>query len=167
MIRRIVLWPDPVLDHPTQPVVDFASLPPLIEEMAEAMKEAKGTGLAANQVGLGLRLALIGRADGSWFEIVNPEVLSREGGVVYNEGCLSIPGEWHDVPRSLKVRVRYRDARGEEHEIAAEERLAHVLQHEIDHLDGHVYAHHLSPLKRKLIREHMLKKKRDAGRNAR
>jgi peptide deformylase len=111
-------------------------------------------------VGLPLRLAIVGREDGSWFEIVNPEFLAKDGPVVLDEGCLSLPGEWHDVSRFRKVRVRYQDCTGAFHELEAEDKLAHVLQHEIDHLDGRVYAFHLAPLKKKLVRERMLKRQK-------
>lgn len=164
MVRPIVIWPHDVLNQPTRPVTDFPALGPLIEEMDVAMTQAEGIGIAANQLGVGLRLALVGREDGSWFEIVNPEVVTREEPLVHSEGCLSVPGEWHDVSRFRKVTVRYQDRTGAPHELAAEDRLAHVLQHEIDHLDGKVYVLHLSPLKRKLIRERMLKKQKELAR---
>jgi peptide deformylase len=164
MTLPIVLWPSAVLDTPTQPVTDFAPLAELLVRMEAAMREADGIGIAANQVGLPLRLAIVGRDDGSWFEIVNPVVLSREEPVVLDEGCLSLPGEWHDVSRFRRVRVRYQDRVGAFHEVDAEDKLAHVLQHEIDHLDGRVYAFHLPPLKKKLVRERMLKRQKVRGR---
>jgi peptide deformylase len=164
MTLPIVIWPDEVLDRPTQPVTDFAALPALIEQMDAAMKAADGIGIAANQVGVALRLALVGREDGTWFEIVNPQMLSKEEEVVLPEGCLSVPGEWRDVKRFRKVRVRYQDRTGETHELEAEGRLAHVLQHEIDHLDGTVYVQHLAALSRKLIKERMIKRKKKRAR---
>lgn len=161
MTRPIVIWPDPVLDTPTQPVTEFGEkLDALLKEMDEAMRAHDGIGIAANQIGEPLRTAIVGRGDGTFFEIVNPEVLHREGKVTLEEGCLSIPGEWEKCPRFHKVRVRYQDKTGEWHELEAEGRLAHVLQHEIDHLDGRVYATHLSPLKKGLIRRAMLKVQR-------
>ncbi|MFM2154098.1 MAG: hypothetical protein RL199_2533 [Pseudomonadota bacterium] len=160
MTLPIVLWPSAVLDTPTKPVTDFAVLPALLEQMEASMREADGIGIAANQVGLPLRLAIVGREDGSWFEIVNPVFLAKEEPVVLDEGCLSLPGEWHDVSRFRKVRVRYQDRNGAFHEVEAENKLAHVLQHEIDHLDGRVYAFHLAPLKKKLVRERMLKRQK-------
>lgn len=161
---RIVLWPDDVLTTPTQPITTFDdALSKTLDAMLEAMKEAEGIGIAANQVGLPLRCAIVGREDGTFFEIVNPEWLERTGAVTYDEGCLSLPGEWEKVPRFEKVKVRYQDRTGAWHELAADGKLSHVLQHEIDHLDGMVYVHHLSSLKKSLLRQRMLKrKKKDA-----
>ncbi|MCI0670816.1 MAG: peptide deformylase [Myxococcaceae bacterium] len=161
MALDIVLWPDPVLNTPTQPVTDFGpSLTTLLDDMLEACKKAEGIGIAANQVGVPLRLAWVGREDGSFFEIINPQILERSGNVVYDEGCLSVPGEWEKVKRFEKVKVRYQDRTQAWHEVEAEGKLAHVFQHEIDHLDGKVFVHHLSQLKRDLIRRKMEKEKR-------
>jgi peptide deformylase len=164
MTLPIVLWPAPVLDNPTRPVTDFSNLEPLIRDMEASMRAAEGIGIAANQVGVALRIALVGREDGSWFEIVNPEVLSKDETLPLNEGCLSVPGEWHDVKRYRKVKVRYQDRTGATHELEAEGKLAHVLQHEIDHLDGKVYVTHLGMLSRRMIRERMLKRQKELAR---
>lgn len=158
MARDIVIWPHKVLTSATKPVTDFGpALEKLLAEMAESMREAKGIGIAANQVGEPLRVALVGREDGTFFEIVNPEVLGRSGKVTWEEGCLSVPDEWHKVERHEKVKVRYQDKTGQWHEVEADGKLAHVFQHEIDHLDGHVFVDHLSSLKRTLIQERMKK----------
>ncbi|MBN1204261.1 MAG: peptide deformylase [Myxococcaceae bacterium] len=158
MAREIVLWPHKVLNSATKPVTEFGPpLEKLLAEMAEAMQEAKGIGIAANQVGESLRVALVGREDGTFFEIVNPQILERSGKVTLEEGCLSIPNEWEKVPRNEKVKVRYQDRTGQWHEVEAEGKLAHVFQHEIDHLDGQVFVEHLSSLKRSLIQERMKK----------
>ena len=158
MARDIVIWPHKVLTSATRPVTDFGpALEQLLEEMAEAMKEAKGIGIAANQVGEPLRVALVGREDGTYFEIVNPQLLERSESITLEEGCLSVPDEWEKVGRYKKVKVRYQDKTGQWHEVEAEGRLAHVFQHEIDHLDGHVFVDHLSSLKRTLILDKMKK----------
>ena len=158
MARDIVIWPHKVLTSATQPVTDFGpALEQLLEEMAEAMREAKGIGIAANQVGEPLRVALVGREDGTFFEIVNPQLLERSEAITLEEGCLSVPDEWEKVGRYKKVKVRYQDKTGQWHEVEAEGRLAHVFQHEIDHLDGHVFVDHLSGLKRGLIQDRMKK----------
>lgn len=165
MKRSIVHWPDPVLTTPTRPVTDFgADLQQLLDEMTEAMHAAEGIGIAANQVGVPLRVALVGRGDGSYFEIVNPEILETSEPVSYREGCLSVPGEWAECPRFRRVRVRYQDRVGASLELDAEDRVAHVLQHEIDHLDGRVYVDRLSPLKRRLVRERTISRKRRLSR---
>lgn len=168
MARDIVIWPHKVLTSATQPVTDFGpALEKLLDEMAEAMREAKGIGIAANQVGEPLRVALVGREDGTFFEIVNPQILERSGEVTWEEGCLSVPDVWEKVKRYEKVKVRYQDKKGQWHEVAADGKLAHVFQHEVDHLDGHVFVDLLSSLKRSLVQERMkklqklLKRKKD------
>ena len=168
MAREIVLWPHKVLTTATQPVTDFGpALEKLLSEMLAAVQEAKGIGIAANQVGEPLRLALVGREDGTFFEIINPQILERSEKLTLEEGCLSVPDEWEKTPRYKKVKVRYQDKAQQWHEVEAEGRLAHVFQHEIDHLDGHVFVELLSSLKRSLIQERMkkyqkfLKRKKD------
>ena len=168
MARDIVIWPQKVLTSPTRPVTDFGpTLEKLLEEMLEAVKEAKGIGIAANQLGEPLRMALVGREDGTFFEIINPQLLEQSGDVTLDEGCLSVPDEWHKTPRYQKVKVRYQDKAQQWHEVEAEGRLAHIFQHEIGHLNGHVFVELLSGLKRSLIQEKMkklqktLKRKKD------
>jgi peptide deformylase len=99
----------------------------------------------------------VGREDGTYFEIVNPQLLERSEAITLEEGCLSVPDEWEKVGRYKKVKVRYQDKTGQWHEVEAEGRLAHVFQHEIDHLDGRVFVDHLSGLKRGLIQDRMKK----------
>ncbi|RZA31620.1 MAG: peptide deformylase [Lysobacteraceae bacterium] len=165
MARDIVIWPHKVLTTSTQPVTDFGpALEKLLEEMAEAMAEAKGIGIAANQVGVPLRVAIVGREDGTSFEIVNPQILSKQGDTKLEEGCLSVPDVWEKCPRVERVKVRYQDKTAQWHEVEAEGRLAHVFQHEIDHLDGHVFVDHLSSLKRTLILERMRKLQKSLAR---
>lgn len=168
MARDIVFWPHKVLTSVTQPVTDFGpALEKLLEEMAEAVRKAKGIGLAANQLGEPLRVALVGREDGAFFEIINPQILERSGEITWEEGCLSIPDVWEKVKRYEKVKVRYQDKTGQWHEVDASGKLAHVFQHEVDHLDGHVFVELLPSLKRSLIQEKMkkvqkfLKRKKD------
>lgn len=161
MAKDIVIWPDKVLNSATRPVTEFGEpLEVLLKEMDASVREAEGIGIAANQIGVPLRVALVGRGDGTFFEIVNPKVLERSEKVDLKEGCLSVPDEWEQVTRYRKVKVRYQDRTQAWHEVEAEGQLAHVFQHEIDHLDGTVYVMHLSSLKRGLIRERMEKLKR-------
>jgi len=167
MARDIVIWPHKVLTTPSKPVTDFGpELEKLIQEMADSMREAEGIGIAAPQIGVPLRLALVGREDGTWFEIANPELLEKSEPVSLQEGCLSVPDEFDKVARFRKVRVRYQDKTGQWHDVTAEDRLAHVFQHEIDHLDGTVFVTHLSTLKRGLIREKMQKLQRQLARKS-
>ncbi len=161
MAKEIVIWPDKVLNTATKPVTQFdESLAALFEEMDAAVREAEGIGLAANQIGVPLRAALVGKGDGTFLEVINPTILEKSEKVTLREGCLSVPDAWEQTPRFKKVKVRYQDRNGEWHEQEAEGQLAHVFQHEIDHLDGTVYVMLLSPLKRSLIRERMEKLKR-------
>ncbi|OJT19432.1 peptide deformylase [Archangium sp. Cb G35] len=158
MARDIVIWPNKVLNTPTKPVTDFGdTLTKLLDEMFASMKEAEGIGIAANQIGVSQRCSWVGREDGTFFEIINPQILEKSGPVTLEEGCLSVPEQYEKTPRFHKVKVKYQDRVGEWHELEAEGRLAHVLQHEIDHLDGHVFVEHLSNLKRSLILEKMKK----------
>lgn len=158
MARDIVIWPNKVLSTPTKPVTDFgASLTKLLDEMFEAMKEAEGIGIAANQVGVPLRLSWVGREDGTFFEIINPQILEKSGPVTLDEGCLSVPDLFEKTPRFHKVKVKYQDRTGAWQELEAEGKLAHVLQHEIGHLDGFVFVDLLSGLKRGLAMEKMKK----------
>jgi peptide deformylase len=158
MAKPIVIWPDKGLQRPTAKVTDFGpTLDALLAEMTDSLREAEGIGIAANQIGVGLRVAWVGRPDGTFFEVVNPELLETSEPVTYEEGCLSVPGEFEETPRFRKVKVRFQDRTGAWQTLEAEDRLAHVLQHEIDHLDGTVFVNHLSSLKRDLIRKKMLK----------
>lgn len=161
MERPIVFWPDKVLQTKTKPVTDFgAPLETLLQEMMDAMVKAEGIGIAANQVGVSLAVAWVGREDGTYFEIINPEVLETSEPLPLEEGCLSVPGQYEKCPRFRKVKVRFQNKKSEWQTLEAEDRLAHVLQHEIDHLNGTVFVNHLSTLKQSLIREKMTRIKK-------
>jgi peptide deformylase len=157
----IVLWPDRVLSMPTQRVTDFGpALRELLERMKRALAEAEGIGLAANQIGVGLRVALVIPPEGELMEIINPRITDRRGEALLDEACLSLPGEGEKVQRALEVDVVYQDASGAEHTLTASGRVAHIVQHEVDHLDGRVYVQHLGQVRRDLIRKRMEKRKR-------
>src|SRR5271163_4815226 len=90
MAKPILIWPDKVLQRPTAKVTDFGpALDTLLSEMTDSLREAEGIGIAANQIGVGLRLAWVGRPDGTFFEIINPELLETSEPVTFEEGCLS------------------------------------------------------------------------------
>lgn len=161
MMRPIVYWPDKVLQTPAMAVTDFGpSLEELLSDMMDSMVEAEGIGIAANQIGVPLAVAWVGREDGTYFEIVNPKILEKSEPLSYEEGCLSVPDQFDKCPRFRKVRVRFQDKNGAWQELEAEDKLAHVLQHEIDHLNGLVFVNHLSALKQSLIREKMKRVKK-------
>lgn len=159
-IREIRKYPDPVLRNKTSRVerVD-RDLDRLIEDMVETMHAAPGVGLAANQVGVPLQLAVIdlsSREDEGQrhplIVIINPEILSMEGSVIEEEGCLSIPDYAEKVKRAARVRVRALDRSGKPFEIEAEGLLAKAFQHEIDHLNGLLFVDRLSSLKKGLFK---------------
>ncbi len=138
-IRPILTAADPVLRARTKRVRTFdASLHRLLDDMLETMRDAPGVGLAANQVGVPLQVAVI-EVEERVIEIVNPEIVRSTGEHVDWEGCLSIPGYLAEVTRAEKVTVKARDRRGKEFRVKGTELLARALQHEIDHLNGRLY----------------------------
>jgi peptide deformylase len=145
-IRRIVTAEDPILRERTKKVSTFdASLHRLLEDMLETMRDAPGVGLAANQVGIPLQVAVI-EIDEKITELVNPQIVRVGGEQVDWEGCLSIPGYVAEVARHEKVTVKARDRHGKEFRVKGTELFARALQHEIDHLNGHLYIDHLESL---------------------
>lgn len=163
MLYKIVKYGDPVLEQVCDPVTDFGSkeLEKLVADMFDTMYANKGVGLAAPQIGLKKRLTVIdisaGEDPGQQCVFINPEILSREGVQVGEEGCLSIPGFREDVTRAKIARVRAQNVKGESFEIEADDLLARAIQHELDHLNGVLFITHLSPLKRDMIRRKIRK----------
>lgn len=143
-MKMIVRWPAEVLEKPAAPVEDFSALEPLLTDMLAAVKDANGIGIAAPQIGVSLQVALVGRGDGSFLEVVNPQLLDWAGPKQLDEGCLSIPNQQAKCPRFQTVRVRYHDKAGNRYERTAHGQLAHIFQHEIDHLNGLVYVSRLA-----------------------
>ena len=164
-LREIRTYPDPVLRNKTSRVERIDStLNRLIEDMVETMHAAPGVGLAANQVGVPLQLAVIDlslREDEEQrhplLVIINPEVLVMEGSVIEEEGCLSIPDYAEKVKRAARVKVRAQDRTGKQFELEAEGLMAKALQHEIDHLNGILFVDRLSPLKKSLFKRRFKK----------
>jgi len=138
----------------------------LIDDMIETMKQAPGVGLAAPQVGVPLRLAVLD-VDDKITVIINPEIVKRIGEVELDEGCLSVPGFWGRVNRASRVSVKALDRNGKELRIRdAEGLFAQALQHEIDHLDGHLYIDRMESLD-KLQRSEPVRKREADAREAR
>jgi peptide deformylase len=162
MIYPIVKYGNPVLESPAEPVTVFdGDLKKLVEDMFESMYAARGVGLAAPQIGIGKRLAVI---DVSFKEdpdaklvLVNPEILHQEGRNKQNEGCLSIPDFREPVTRARKVTVRAQDIHGKWFEKTGEDLLARAFLHETDHLNGKLYISHISGLKRDLMKRKIRK----------
>ncbi len=164
-IYPIVKYGDPILEKPTTPVKDFdADLEQLIEDMFASMYAAQGVGLAAPQIGRGLRLAVIdvtgGKNPEAKIVLANPEIVHAEGEKREEEGCLSIPGFRGYVIRPQFVTVKAQNAKGESFEIRGEDLLARAFCHEIDHLNGILFIQHLSMLKRDLIKRKIKKLKK-------
>jgi peptide deformylase len=158
----ILHHPDPRLRQKAKPVTHFdAELQKLIDDMFETMYAAPGVGLAATQVGIAQRIAVMdcSRDENRREPIVmiNPEIVSQEEPEEVEEGCLSVPGVGDTLKRFRRVRARALDRKGRPFEIEAEGVLAQCIQHEVDHLDGKLYIDRLSSLKR----ERLLKKLRE------
>jgi peptide deformylase len=163
MVHPIVKYGDPVLETPAAPVADFGSenLRKLVAEMFDSMYAAHGVGLAAPQIGISRRIAVI---DITFKEdpeaklvLINPEIIRAEGRQRGSEGCLSIPEFREDVTRASRVTVRAQDVEGKWFEHTGEGLLARALLHETDHLNGRLYISHISPLKRDLMKRKIRK----------
>jgi peptide deformylase len=163
MTYPIVKYGDPVLEAPSAPITDFDTpeLHKLLDDMFESMYAAKGVGLAAPQIGISKRIAVVDLSVSEDPEqklvLINPEIIHREGTQTSEEGCLSIPGFREQVARPMKVTVRAQDVKGETFEKTGEDLLARAFAHEIDHLHGRLYITHVSALKRDLIRRKIRK----------
>ena len=139
-IRKIVLEGDSCLAKNCRPVTDFNQrLWDLLEDMHETLTDAQGAGLAAPQVGVLRRLALVMVEDESFLEVINPEIRAEEGEQDGPEGCLSVPDVYGMVKRPMKVTVRFQDRHGNWMERTAEGFTARAFCHEIDHLSGHLF----------------------------
>ena len=174
-LRKILIYPDPFLRKKCAPVEEIdGEVLKLLDDMAETMYGARGVGLAASQIGVDKRVVVIdisprnieadeeeGEEEGEeeteyegpgLIDLINPEIISSVGQVIAEEACLSIPGFTSDVKRKQRVVIEAYNRGGELMEIEAEELLARVFQHEIDHLDGVLFIDRLSRLKRELIK---------------
>ncbi|MEE2755057.1 MAG: peptide deformylase [Myxococcota bacterium] len=153
-LLKVLTWPDEMLRTVAKPVDQFGSeLGQLIDDMFETMYAEKGVGLAATQVGIDRRLLVVdcGHEEREPYALINPELESCDGELVWPEGCLSIPGVRADVTRHAQVVVRYQDGSGCDKKLSAQGLLAVCLQHEIDHLDGKMYFDRLGLLERQSV----------------
>jgi peptide deformylase len=162
MIYPIVVYGDPVLEKPAEPVTEFnAELKKLVDDMFESMYAAHGVGLAAPQIGISKRIAVIDTTfkedPNAKLVLVNPEVISREGKQNGQEGCLSLPDFRENVARANIVTVRAQDVEGNWFEKTGDDLLARAFSHEIDHLNGRLFISHVSALKRDLIKRKIKK----------
>jgi peptide deformylase len=156
MVYPIVKFPDPILQRPTEPVTAFdGDLRTLVDDMFESMYVAHGIGLAAPQIGIPKRLTVIDlsfqKNPEDKIALINPEVVTKEGKIYEEEGCLSLPDIREKVARAAKVKIRAQDLEGNWFERDADDLLARAFQHEIDHLDGILFIFRISALKRDFV----------------
>jgi peptide deformylase len=162
MIHPIVKFGNPVLEKPAEKVTVFdEELQTLVDDMFESMYAARGVGLAAPQIGISRRVAVIDvtfkEDPNAKLVLINPEIIHTEGRHAQSEGCLSIPDFRENVTRPNKVTVRAQDVKGKIFEKTGDDLLARAFLHETDHLNGKLYISHLSSLKRDLIKRKIRK----------
>ncbi len=170
-LLTILRYPDPRLHKVAKKVSLFdARLRQLVDDMAETMYDAPGVGLAASQVDVHERIIVIDTSEtrSDLRVLINPELLwTSPEKIVYDEGCLSVPGIYDGVERPARVKARAFDVAGVAFEVEADGLLAVCIQHEMDHLMGKVFVEYLSPLKRNRIKAKMLKEERELNRDKR
>ena len=148
--------PDPVLRQKAKRVTKIdGSIQKLIDDMIDTMRAVSGVGLAAPQIGVSLRIAVIGIPGEEVITLINPEVIKRHGERVVEEACLSVPGYQGEIKRSVTVKVKAQDRHGKEIRLKGEDLLAQALEHETDHLNGTLYIDHIETPNKlsKIIRE--------------
>jgi peptide deformylase len=164
-ILPIVRYPHEVLLHETEEVRAITpDVVRLVGDMIETMHAAPGVGLAANQVGVAQRIAVVdltvGEDPSQLLVLINPRIIENAGGYVEDEGCLSLPGFTERVRRPDQCVIEAMDLDGSVRRLEGRELLARAFNHEIDHLDGRLFIEHLSALKRRLIRKKVQKQLR-------
>ncbi len=152
MILPIRILGDPVLRQPAKPVTEFdRRLRSLRDDMIATMYDAPGVGLAGPQVGVSLRLFVFDDGETGPLFVANPELVDMQGELLEEEGCLSIPGPYHETPRAARVTCRGQDIDGAPFEMTGEGLLARIFQHETDHLDGMLYIDRLDEEGRRAV----------------
>ena len=170
MIREVLIYPDRRLKLASKDVEVFdGELHALLEDMKETMYASDGIGLAAIQIGVAKNVLIINLADEegeqepeNLVEIINPVILEAHGSITYQEGCLSVPSVYEDVTRKEDIKVRYFDRHGVMVEKELNGLMAIAFQHELDHLQGHLFIEKLSYLKRKRFEKDWKKKLKEA-----
>ena len=145
-VRALRVLPDPILRQKAKkvPKIDQYVLR-LIDDMIETMRAASGVGLAATQIGVPLKIAVIEIPGEEVIILVNPEIIKKEGERTIGEACLSVPGYHGEIKRAVRVKVKARDKQGRNIRVKGEEFLAQALEHEIDHLNGILYIDRVEP----------------------
>jgi peptide deformylase len=160
-VRKVCVYPDPVLREPTEEVTSFdEELKSLADEMLETMYASDGIGLAGPQVGISKKIAVI-EYKGEKYVLINPVIFEREGAIIVEEGCLSFPGIYEKVEAPELIKVEYQDVNGDHFEKNVEGFLACVFSHEIDHLNGKLLIDRVSPLKRQFLKKKLAKQARE------
>jgi peptide deformylase len=143
-VLKVRTLPDPVLRQKAKKVANIdSSIQKLIDDMIDTMRTVHGVGLAAPQIGISLRIAVIEIPGKEVIILINPEIIKRQGERVVEEGCLSVPGYYGEVKRSEVVKVKAQNRQGKEFRLRREGLLAHALEHEVDHLNGILYVDHI------------------------
>jgi peptide deformylase len=151
-IRRVHLLGSPILREVSAAVGEVdAETRQLVEDLFDTMRADDGVGLAANQVGITKRVAVVEVDEEPSVVLIDPEIVEKEGKVRGEEGCLSIPDIFGDVDRAERVVIETTTLEGERVQLEATDLKARAIQHEIDHLDGVLFIDHLSPLKRRML----------------
>ena len=163
-IRKILKFPDQDLRIKAKPVETFdKELKALTDDMFETMHSVNGIGLAATQIGIAKQVAVIDISPekNEPLVIVNPkiQILDPSKKEDYDEGCLSVPGFFEKISRPSDIKLTYQDLNGKKQEIKPEGLLTKVVQHELDHLNGRLFVDHISELKRRRIRNKIVKQK--------
>jgi len=168
-VRKIVYYPDPILRKKTTRIQDIDDeIKTLAEDMLETMYENKGIGLAAPQIGILKKIVTVDISGPEKREnpmvLINPEIYEKQGEVEGEEGCLSLPGFRCNVKRAEKIKVRFLDVDGKEHDISADELMSVCIQHEVDHLNGRLIIDYAGKLKRSMYEKKLKKIQRRAKR---
>lgn len=157
-VKKVCVYPDSVLRRPTEKVEKIdEELKTLIEDLWETMYALDGLGLAAPQIGVSRKVAVVDYG-GRKFVLINPEITEREGSVIREEGCLSFPGIYEKLPSPEQIRIKYLDENGKEHDEHVTGFLTCVFCHETDHLNGRMIIDRISPLKRSFLKKKIAKK---------
>jgi len=167
-LREILEYPDPRLRDVGEPVAAVTpEIQALVDDMAETMYEAPGCGLAATQIGVKLRIFVVDCAEedepSDLKVFINPEIIEKDGVVVWTEGCLSFPGAREEIKRAEKVKVRALGRDGKPFELEADGLLAVAIQHETDHLNGVLMIDKLNALKRRMMGRKMAQARKEAS----
>ena len=169
MIRKVITYPDKRLWEISKPVEDFDdALHTLLDDMYETMVAYEGSGLAAIQIAVPLQVLIINLVDDNGEqsknelkEVINPVILKKDGTTVYKDGCLSVPEYYEEVERAKTIKVRYQNRLGETIEEDLDGLDAIAMQHEMDHLEGHLFIEKLPYFKRKKFDKEFKKRQRE------